>query len=126
MFGNSNGATGHNLYSFKVTNGSRNECVLAGFPEVIATEPGSAPVQADDFTIMGSGGPGGPIRPREYGVLVLETRRDCEARFANSSRRLIYRTLVFRFGGGEKTVSAPGGGLDVLCGLGTQQFTVRP
>ena len=99
-------------------------CILKGFPRVVATEAGKAPVVAVDGAFFVGQEISATMSPGSYTTLSLETERDCDARYASGKN---WPTLIYH----TATVTIPGGGnvvvhdnFDVECGLFTGQFGV--
>lgn len=122
--GHGNGETGTSEIGFVFTNTSPSTCVLLGYPEAVAREPGHPDVLAKHATSPGVTPANMP--PGTTTDLFLYTYRDCPARYAKPSGGFPsdpYHQVTFTLPGGG-TVTDRSADLDVLCGLGVGQFSV--
>jgi len=119
------GATGHNFAYYVFRNVSAKQCILRGFPSVVASAPGKRDVTASHSTWFIRQERSGSMPPGGETMLSIETDRDCPARYAvpNTFPTLIYHTVTVTIPGGGSVVIK--GKFDVLCGLLTGRFAVR-
>jgi len=119
-----NGGGGHSYQTFAFRNVSRATCLLRGYPPVVASEPGKAPVAAANGGFFVGRELSGNMPPGGVTTLSIETERDCPARYANPNQypHLIYHTVTIGIPGGSHVVIRAM--FDVLCGLYTGQFAV--
>jgi hypothetical protein len=118
-----NGAGGHIVYYVRFRNVSTSTCLLAGYPKVVATAPGRAPVLGTPGSFFDGGHPAN-MAPGGVTLLGLETDTYCAARpdgggGSPSSRRF---SIALRGGGWTSVRSPTAGGLDLTCGLRLTQF----
>lgn len=121
-----NGGGGHLYQTLDFRNVSRSTCVLAGFPRVVAVQPGHPDVvAADGGFFVGHDEVSANMPPGGTTYLRIETEFECPARDANPLGRLLYQQVTVGLPGGGLVVVGPlSPGFDVTCGLFTGRFSV--
>ncbi|MDX6285230.1 MAG: hypothetical protein QOG53_715 [Frankiales bacterium] len=121
--GGLDGATGHLAHYILFKNVSASTCVLKGYPDVVATEPG----QPDFVVRHGSWFPDSStqnLAPGESANLALETQSICTADPGGGGSGPTYHHVEITFpGGGRKSFAS--GPLDAKCGIAETQFYVE-
>jgi hypothetical protein len=129
-WGRGNGAGGHTLQSVRFRNTSDSTCVLKGYPQITASEPGHPDVEAQDGSFFPSG-PAADMAPGQDTLLGLETVSYCAAAnppAGGGDHATLYHHVAIQIpGGGTVTLSNPPeterGGFDLTCGLHLGKFT---
>lgn len=126
VVGEGDGAGGHLLRDLRFRNVSESTCVLRGYPEVTATEPGQPDVVGVDGSFFPSDGPAN-MPPGASTFLGVETDTYCAARPGGGGGGPLYhRVRVVLPSGDEISIEIPDG-LDATCGLRLTPFSVpRP
>ena len=114
-----NGASGHIMYGYQLTNISSRTCLLAGYPGVVATEPGHASVAASQGTYVPDTGPPGDVAPGASSDLTIEVVSSCDA---PSTFTTYHHVVVTLPGGGDIVLS--GLSLTLACGLHVGAFAL--
>jgi Protein of unknown function (DUF4232) len=125
-FTGSSGAAGELFFGYDFTNVSSAACILRGYPRVVATWQGKAPLVATDGpTFFGFPMEPETMAPGASTKFVVGTGRDCPLAGGSGSAPPLADPIV--------TVSIPGSGTVVLpgdvgplCGLFADQFGVQP
>lgn len=122
----STGVMGVMYFWYDFTNVSSAACILRGYPRVVATRQGQAPLVATD----GSTFFGFPIEPETMAPgastkFILGTNRDCPLAVGSDSPPPLADPTVTVSIPGSGTVVLPGDG-GPLCGLFADQFGVQP
>jgi hypothetical protein len=119
----SNGAGGHVVIDVRFRNVSESTCVLKGYPQVTATEPGLPGVVGTDGSFFPSDGTAN-IATGEAAFLGLETDTYCAARPGGGGGGPLYHHVeIVLPGGGTVALDRPDG-FDVTCGLHLTNFFV--
>jgi hypothetical protein len=121
-----NGAGGHEIIDVQFRNISDSTCVLTGYPQVTATEPGQPDIAGTDGSFFPTDGPAN-MAPGGYTLLGLETDTNCAARPGGGSGRPLYHHVDIVLPGGDTISLDHPDGFDITCGLHLTQFSVpRP
>jgi hypothetical protein len=122
-FDGSNGAGGHAVVYVTFRNISTSTCVLNGYPQVTATEPGLPDIAGTDGSFFPGDGTAN-MAPGQNTFLALETDTYCAARPGGGGGGPRYHHLdIVLPAGGTVSLDQPDG-LDVTCGLHLTEFTV--
>lgn len=123
-FADGNGAGGHLEHYVRFRNVSRSTCVLKGYPQVTATEPGQPDVTGTDGSFFPTGGAAN-MPPGQDTLLGVETDTYCSANPGGGPGRPRYHHLDIALpGGGTVSLDQASGGFDVTCGLHLTRFFV--
>jgi hypothetical protein len=118
------GAGGRLFTSVRFRNTSQTTCVLKGYPQVVASEPGMPDVTANPASWPSPGTANMP--PRQVTFLWLETDTYCDARPDGGGGEPPYHHISIDMpGGGTITMETPARGLDITCGLYRTEFFVE-
>jgi hypothetical protein len=122
-FDGGNGAGGHALVYVTFRNISTSTCVLKGYPQVTATEPGLPDVAGTDGSFFPSAGTAN-MAPGQNTFLGLETDTYCAARPGGGGGRPRYHHVdIVLPADGTVSLDQPDG-FDVTCGLHLSEFSV--
>jgi hypothetical protein len=122
-FQSRNGAGGHEIFYVRFPNVSESTCVLFGYPQVTATEPGQPEVGATDGSFFQLGDPAN-MAPGGNTLLGLETDTNCAARPGGGGGGPLYHHFDIALpAGGTVGLDQPDG-LDLTCGLHLTRFWV--
>lgn len=117
-----NGAGGHSVTWLRFRNRGNTTCLLAGYPTVIATEPGRNAVVGSRTTFF-TGGHSANMPPGGSTSLGLESDSECSAHPGGVSGDDDYHHFSITLpGGGTVSITVPGNRLDLSCGLFTTVF----
>jgi hypothetical protein len=126
-FGGGNGAGGHLITYVQFRNVSQTTCVLKGYPDVTASEPGLPDVAGTNGSFFqGPRDVTANMPPGQQTLLGLETDTYCDARPGGGGGNPAYHhvTISLPGGGGIVSLDRQPGGFDVTCGLHLTRFAV--
>lgn len=119
------GAGGHSIMYVRFRNTSQSTCMLKGYPQVAATEPGLPAVAGTNGSFFPSPGTAN-MPPGQDTFLGLETDTNCPARPDGSGGKPPYHHISIHLpGGGTVLLDKPSTGFDVTCGLRLTEFFVQ-
>jgi hypothetical protein len=123
-FGAGSGAGGHLETLVVFRNIGTSTCVLKGYPQVVATEPGLPDVAATDGSFF-SGGSTANMQRGQQTLLGLETDTYCAARPGGGGGGRSYHHLDITLPGGGTVSLDRAAGFDLTCGLHLTKFFVQ-
>ena len=104
-------------------NVGNSTCLVTGYPDVTATEPGRPDVVGSRGSFFPSGHPANMPPGTGTTLLGLESDTYCAARPGGGGGGDDYRYFIVTLpGGGTLSLTLPGNGLDLTCGLHLTQF----
>ena len=126
-FAGSNGAGGHSVIYVRFRNISRSTCLLAGYPQVIATAPGKPDVAASNGSFFQFGHAANLAPGNGVSLLGLETDSECAAHPGGAGEPNPYNTVAIALPGGGSVTLTTGGNrlaapLELSCGLHVTTF----
>ncbi len=119
----SDGAGGHLLTVISFTNRSATACVLTGYPDVTAAEPGRPDIAATDGSWFPTAG-SAVMQPGDQTLLGVETDTMCAADPDGTAPSDPYHRLVVTLPGGGNVGVDVADGIDVTCGVMLTPFYV--
>jgi Protein of unknown function (DUF4232) len=122
-FDGSNGAGGHAIVYVTFRNITASTCVLKGYPQVTASQPGLPDLTGTDGSFFQSDGTAN-MAPGQNTLLGLETDTYCPARPGGGGGQPRYHHLAIVPPGGGTVSLDRADGFDTTCGLHLTKFFV--